>query len=112
MSELVMDRHEILFGRLEANLDAKVAPVADVPRARVAHDFAVAGTREERTLPESGRQRIEPQSGEEALSLARHLDGVPVPGLELRRHVERWLLRVGDDEVSDVVPFLSPHVAE
>ena len=66
--ELVMDRREVLLGRIDAHLDAQVVGVVDVPRARVADHVAIGRLREERPLPERRRQRREAERRVEALA--------------------------------------------
>ncbi len=71
--ELVVDRHEVLFRRLDAHLDAQVVAPGHVPRAGVTDDLAVARPDEEAPLPEGRRQRVETEGREEALAELHHL---------------------------------------
>src|SRR3954462_6739859 len=67
VTELVMDRREILGVHVDAHLDAHVALIVDIPRARVADDFAIARLHEQRSLPECLWQRLESERGKESL---------------------------------------------
>src|SRR5256885_17192051 len=57
MPQFVMDDAEILFGDLDAPLDAQVVLRIDVPGARMAHHVAIGGLREKGSLPERLWQR-------------------------------------------------------
>ena len=76
VSELVVDRREILVGDVDAHLDAQVVHAVDVPRARMAHDLAIARLDEQRPLPEGLRQRLEAERREEPLADAHHLERI------------------------------------
>src|SRR2546429_3272208 len=52
MPQFVMDDAEILFGDLDAHLDAQVVLRIDVPGARMAHHVAIGGPPEKGSLPE------------------------------------------------------------
>ena len=63
-----MDRREVFLRLIDAHLESEVVDGVDVPRARMAHHFAIARLDEERSLPECRRQRLEAERCEEALA--------------------------------------------
>ena len=73
---------------------------------------AVARLREQRALPERLGQRLEAEGGEEALSVADHLDGIELLRLQALREVEAGIRIRRRDQGLDVGPLLGPHVAE
>jgi len=106
VAELVVDRDEVLLGRLDAHLDAEVPAPGDV------HALAWQTTSRSRGRVKSERSRTCPAAGrserrEEVLPLVDHLLRVPVAGRELLADVERRLAGVRDDDVVDVVPLLA-----
>src|SRR5690606_40287192 len=72
VAELVVDRLEVLGVDLRAHLDPQIVAAVQIPRGRVADDLAVAGLREQRSLPERLGQRVEAERGEERLAGPHH----------------------------------------
>ena len=72
VTQLVMDRDEVLAGHLNAHLDAHVVLRIEVPCARMADDVAIARLGKLRALPESGRQRVEAEGCVKPLAVADH----------------------------------------
>src|SRR6184192_4278524 len=72
MPQFVMDDAEILFGDLDAHLDAQVVLRIDVPGARVAHHVAIGRLREKGSLPERLWQRRKAERSKKRLAVAYH----------------------------------------
>ena len=113
VAELVVDRREVLVGRLDAHLDAQVLVEIDVPRAGVADHVAIARAARTATAPRTSsaaaRSRATCRSARRCctMSIGRRL--------ALLQDVGQRVARVGvgrRDERIDVRPVLRPDVAE
>src|SRR5690606_6503295 len=72
VTELVVDRDQILLGRPDAHLDADVTLAGEIPCAGVADHVAIARLGEHGARPEGRRERIEAEREEEWLAELRH----------------------------------------
>src|SRR5690349_17029313 len=72
MPQFVMDDAEILFGDLDADLDAQIVLRIDVPGARVAHHVAIGRLRKKRSFPECFGQRRKPERSKKRFAVTHH----------------------------------------
>ena len=73
VSEFVMDRFEVLVGRLDAHLNTQIFEVIDIPGAGVAHHIPVARLHKHGPFPERRRQRRKSQRREKVLAVVVRL---------------------------------------
>ncbi len=108
----MMNRVEVLIGRLDAHLDPNVGGGIDIPGACMANHFAIARLREHRTFPECLGQRREPERGVEPLARFHHIDGSRLAALQNVGEIVTWIYIGRPDELIDVGPILGPDIAE
>ena len=104
---------EIVAVLLDAHLDAHIVLVVEIPRAGVAHHFAIGGFHEHRAFPERFGQFLEAERGEEALTRAHHVELAHALRLDqLGQVIAQIAGAFGGDQRIYVAPFLRPHIAE
>jgi hypothetical protein len=112
VSQLVVDGVEVLFGDVDAHLDAEIVDCVHIPSAGMADYFAIARLDEHRSLPECLRQRFETKGREETLAVTNHFFFVHLAALQDGAEVEPGVRFGRRQHGVQVLPALSPHVPE
>src|SRR5437660_2798182 len=112
MPQFVMDDAEILFGDLDAHLDAHVVLRIDGPGRRVAHHVAIGRLREKGSLPERLWQWRKAERSKKRLAVAHHPPRIRLSLLQNLRQVVtlRGLWRI--HQRINVVPLLAPNISQ
>src|ERR1044071_4294422 len=107
-----MDDGEVFLVDLDTHLQSHVFFKVEAPRTGMANDFAIGWFQEQRPFPESRRQGIEAQRGEETFTVTNHLLRVCILRLEYLRQVITAIGVCRSEQRIDISPRLRPHVTE
>lgn len=112
VAEFMVNRDEIDIANLQADFDAEIVLVVDVPGAGVADDVAVRGFGEQRPLPKGPGQGRESHGDEEVFRVLHHTAGIDrlrfqqfgqVVAAAFCRHTQQGI---------NIAPFLGPGIAQ
>src|SRR5947207_15650586 len=112
MPQFVMDDAEILFGDLDAHLDAQVVLRIDVPGARMAHHVAIGGLREKGSLPERLWQRRKAERSKKRLAVTHHPPRIRLSLLQNLPQVVALRRPWRIHQRINVVPLLAPNISQ
>ena len=109
---LVVDGDEVGVGDGRAHLDAEVLLLIKLLGGGMAHNLLVVRFLDHALRPEGVRHLLEPEADEELLGQLEHPGGRVVLAPHLLRDVQDGRVVEGLGDVFNVVPLLSPHVAQ
>ena len=110
--QFVMDGYKIFRPNLDAHFDTNIVLIVDVPGAGMANHVPIGGLYEQRSLPESLRQRIEAQRLVEILAVFHHAPRIKILCLQQLRKVVTAAVFRQAQQWKNIAPRLCPGISK